>query len=291
MTRQLLLAAVCSLLAASCGGSTSDATQPAQPAKTACTREQDHFSACGLLPPTRRVDRGEAYKLTTVLGESFWLILPDELAPAIEVVAVPGVPGRVSAGLSTATARQIADRQCGYDFPSCKPETVTREKLPNNAILTRWEDASGTILDFDLTTLELGVWTLEISHPDARLAEHFARALQLSVDEDGYPRLATADPEVPLDADWDYIVFFVPSPGKLANYHQIEVIPGCEFSEKEPALDGGSDVGPELEFHEQGPASSGSWCIDGRYWVNVAFIDKPRLVRFHKKLSIVPSLG
>lgn len=289
MKWQLLLAAVCSLLAASCGGSTSDATQSAQPAKTACVQLQD-TGVCGLVPPSRRVDDGEAHKLTTVLGDSFWLILPDELAPATEVVAVPGIPARVPAGVSTATARQMADRQCGNDFPSCKPETVTRETLPSGAILTRWEDASGTLLDFDLTTLELGTWTLQISHPDARLAERFARALQSSVDEDGYPRLTSADPELPLHADWANVLVWVSSPGSPEKHHHIEVIPGCEFSTKDPAL-GGSDAGPELEFHEQGPASSGRWCVDGRYWVDVAFIDKPRLTCFHRKLRIVRSLG
>jgi hypothetical protein len=241
------------------------------------------------VPPTRQVDAGTAYKVTTVLGESYWVILPDELTPTAELIAIPGVPARVSAGLSTATAQQVADRRCGEDLPSCKPEAVTREELPSGAILTRWEDTSGTLLDLDLSTLELGTWTLAISHSDARLAERFAQALQSSVDEDGFPRLASIDPEAPLHADWDYVVLWVRTPS-APQAHQIEVIPGCDFSAKTPDL-GGSDAGPGLEFHEQGPASSGSWCVDGRYWVHVAFIDRPRLERFHQQLRIVPSLG
>lgn len=287
MRRQLLVAAVCSLLTASCGGSTSDVRQPIQVPKTACVQEQNHSSICGLKPPARRVEGGEAYKVTTVLGESFWVILPDELISTAEVVAIPGVPAPVAAGLSTATARQVADWECG-DFPSCKPEAVTREELPSGAVLTRWEDASGTILDLDLTTLELGTWTLELSHPDARLAERFARALKAEVDEDGYPRLASTDPEVRLHADWDRVVLWVPSPGTRED-HQIEVIPGCELTEKEPDL-GGADAGPELELHEPDTVAGGHWCVEGRYWVDVAFVDRPRLARFHQRLRIVPAL-
>jgi hypothetical protein len=236
------------------------------------------------------VDAGTAYKVTTVLGESFWVILPDELTPTAEVVAVPGVPARVNAGLSTATARQVADWECGEDFPSCKPVALTREALPSGAVLTRWEDKSETILDLELSTLELETWTLELSHPDARLAERLARALKSSVDEDGYPRLTSTDPEVPLHADWDSVRLWVAGPEAQKERHQIEVIPGCDFTAKTPYL-GGSDAGPGLAFHEQGPASSGRWCVDGRYWVDVAFIDRPQLERFHQKLRIFPSLG
>lgn len=197
-------------------------------------------------------------------------------------------PG-VKAGLTTAPAREAADRYCD-DFPECEPIVVTREKLPSGAVLTRWDDASGTIEDLEVTTVDFGPWTLVMQEPDAALAERVARVLSWSVDEDGYPRLASTDPEVPLDDDWAYVLLWVPNPERQGEYHLIEVIPGCEISTKEPDL-GGSDAEPELEFHPPDTVEGGRWCVDGRYWVDVAFIERPRLELLHDRLRIVPSLG
>jgi hypothetical protein len=234
------------------------------------------------------VEGGSAYKLTTVSGESFWVILGHELAPPSGVVAVPGVPVRVNAGLTTASAREAADENCD-DFSQCEANVVNRERLPAG-VLTRWDDASGTIEDLEVTTLDLGSWTLVMLEPDAALAERVARAINSSVDADGYPRLASTDPEVPLDADWAEVLLWVPNPDKEGEYYLIEVIPGCELSTKEPDL-GGSNAGPGLELHEPGTGEGGRWCVDGRYWVDVAFIERPRLELFHERLRVVPSVG
>jgi hypothetical protein len=50
------------------------------------------------------------------------------------------------------------------------------------------------------------------------------------------------------------------------------------------------DVGPDLQVNESGGTAGGTWCVDGRYWVDVASIDRPRLARLHEELRIVPSL-
>jgi hypothetical protein len=115
------------------------------------------------------VDEGTAYKLTTVAGESFWVVIPDELAPPSGVVAVPRVPIRVNADLTTAPARVAADRYCD-DFHDCEVTVVDRVAVPSG-VMTRWDDASGTIRDLDVTTVDLGQWTLVMMEPDATRAD------------------------------------------------------------------------------------------------------------------------
>jgi hypothetical protein len=117
------------------------------------------------------------------------VIVPDALATPTGVVVGPGIPIRVNAGLTTASARQAADRSCD-DFPECEPIVVSREELPAGGVLTRWDDASRTITDLEVTTWDFGQWTLVMSEPDPALAERIARALSWSGDEDGYPHLA-----------------------------------------------------------------------------------------------------
>jgi hypothetical protein len=255
----------------------AESTTKAEPA--CVPRGDGHARICALAPPHRIAEKGTAYKVTTISGESFWVVLPDELAPSSGVVVVPGVPIRVNAGLTTASAREAADRYCD-DFPKCEPIAVNREAVPVG-LLTRWDDASGTIKDFEVTTVDLGPWTLVMLEPDAALAERVARALSWSVDEDGYPRLASTDPDVPVDVDWADVVLWVPNLEEQGKYHLIEVIPGCDLSAKEPDL-GGSDAGPDLELHEPDTVEGGRWCVDGRYWVDVAFVERPRLELFTK---------
>jgi hypothetical protein len=35
----------------------------------------------------------------------------------------------------------------------------------------------------------------------------------------------------------------------------------------------------------------GRWCVDGRYWIDLGDIERPRLEAFHEKLRIVPASG
>jgi hypothetical protein len=242
-----------------------------------------HARICGLAPPRRRAEQGSAYKVTTIGGESFWVILPDELAPSSGVVAVPDVPVGVRAELTTAPAREAADRSCD-DFPACEPAVVSRERLPES--LVRWDDASGTIGDLGVTTVDLGSWTLVLPEPDADRAERVGRAIGSSVDADGYPRLTSADPGVPLSLDWAGVLLWVPDPE--GEHHLIQVVPGCELTTKEPDL-GGSDAGAELELHEPDTVSGGRWCVGGRYWVDVTFAERPALDLLHERLTIVPA--
>jgi hypothetical protein len=245
-------------------------------AEPACVPRGDgHARICGLAPP----HRSGAHKVTTIGGDSFWVILPDELAPSSGVVAVPEVPLGVRAALTTAPAREAADRHCD-GFPECEPTVVSRERLPEP--LLRWDDASGTIRDLGVTTLDLGAWTLVLPEPDARRAERVGRAISASVDADGYPRLASADPGVSLYFDWAGAHLWVAD-------HLIQVIPGCELTTKEPEDLGGSDAGPELELHEPDTPKGGRWCVEGRYWVDVTFAERPTLELLHEKLTIVPA--
>jgi hypothetical protein len=272
---------------------------PTTEGEAACVpRGHGHERICALAPPHRRVQGGSAYKVTTISGEGFWVVLPDELAPSSGVVAVPGVPIRGKAHLTTASARDAADRYCD-GFRRCEPAVVNREAVPAG-VLTRWDDASGMISDLGVTTVDLAPWTLVLPELDAGPAERVARGLSWSVGEDGYPRLASTDPEVPVDADWADVVLWVPNLGTEGKHHFIRVIPGCELSVKEPGL-GGSDAAADLQLldvvedppdtREPDTVEGGRWCVDGRYWVEVTFAERPRLELFHAKLRVVASAG
>jgi hypothetical protein len=261
----------------------------------ACVPSGDgHGRVCALAPPRRTVQGGSAYKVTTISGEGFWVVLPDELAPSSGVVAVPGVPSRGKAHLTTASARDAADRYCD-GFRACEPAVVDREAVPAG-VLTRWDDASGTIRDLGVTTLDFGPWTLVIPELDADAAERLALGLSPSLHEDGYPRLTSTDPDVPVDADWADVVLWVPDLDAEGEHHLIRVIPRCELSIKEPGL-GGSDASPELQLHdlvedppdtaEPDTVEGGRWCVAGRYWVEVTFAGRARLELLHAKLRIV----
>lgn len=259
---------------------------PATPARPACVpRNQSHDRICALAPPRRRVDDGTAYKLTTIAGESFWVVLGDEHALSSGVVAVPTVPIRVNAGLTTAPAREAADRFCD-DFRTCEVAVVDRVAVPSG-VMTRWADASGAIRDLAVTTVDLGGWTLVMSEPDARRAEQVARALRWSIDDGGYPRVTSTDRAAPVDVDWAGVALWVPDLDAQDAY--IEILPGCELSAKRPDL-GGFDAGPHLELHPPDTVDGGRWCADGRYSVDVSFAKRRRLELLHEGLRIVPSL-
>lgn len=231
-------------------------------------------------------------------GESFWVVVPDELAPSSGVVAVPGVPIRVKAELTTASARDAADRYC-QGFRKCEPVAVTREAVPAG-VLTRWDDASGSIRDLAVTTVDFHPWTLVVPELDAAVAERVARALRSSVDEEGYPRLVSTDPDLPVDADWADVTLWVPDLEAEGKHHTIHVIPGCELSTKQPGL-GGSDAEPELQpvdlavdppdTPEPDTVDGGRWCVDGHYWVLATVADQSQLERFYEQLRIAPSPG
>jgi hypothetical protein len=256
-------------------------------ARPACVpRGGSHARICGLAPPRRRVDEGTAYKLTTVAGESLWVSLPDELAAPSGVVAVPRVPIRVNAGLTTAPAPEAADRYCD-GFPECEVTVVDRVAVPSG-VMTRWDDASGTIRDLDVTTVDIGQWTLVMLEPDATRAERVARALRWSVDDDRYPRVVSTDRGVPVDVDWAGVALWAPDPAAQDAYLVIEIVPGCNLSTKQPDL-GGSDPGPDLELYEPDTVKGGRWCADDRYSVDVIFAARPQLELLHENLTVVPS--
>ena len=220
-------------LLAGCG---SEEPAPRAESKPACVPDR---RICGLAPPRR----GTSYKVTTVTGASFWVTLPAELADA-GVVAVPHAPMRLNASLTTAGPREAADRFCDQ-FPACEPIAVSRDRA-----LVRWDDASGTIRDLEVTTLDLGAWTLVLLEPDAGKAETVARAVTASVGRDGYPLL-----NGPVDAGSAGVMLWV-------GHHLVDVMPGC--------------------------ADGGTRCSGGRYRVDVHFADRPTAKLLHEELRIVP---
>jgi hypothetical protein len=248
-------------------------------------RDGSHARICGLAPPRRRLDEGTAYKLTTVTGVSFWVVLRDGLARPSGVVAVPRVPTPSNADLTTAAARDVANRYCD-GFPACEVTVVERVAMPSG-LMTRWDDASGSIRDLGVATVDLGLWTLVIAGPDSDRAARLARALQWTVDEDQYPRVASNDRGVPVHVDWAGVALWTVDPQEEDVL--IEIVPGCELSTKQPDL-GGSDAGSDLELHAPGTVDGGRWCADGRYSVDVSFAERPQLVGLHENLRIVPSL-
>ena len=263
----------------------TDQTEPVNTGAPTCVPHgSGHARVCGLAPPQRNVPGGAAHKATTITGESFWVTLSDEVASEARVMAVPGVPIRVNAGLTTAAPRAAADRYCD-EFPECKPIVVSRRELRSRGVLSRWDDESRTIEDLEVTTLDIGRWTLVISEPDPALAERIARRLRWSIDEDGYPRAASTKRDVHLDGDWAGVTLWVPDADRQGEHYLIDVIPGCDLSAKKPDLGGSEDSGSQLERHRYG----GRWCVDGRYWVDVAFIEPSRLELLHEKLTIAPT--
>ena len=255
------------LLASVAALSACDAERAGAPPARACIpRGESHARICGLTPPRRRVDDGTAHKLTTVAGESFWVVIPDALAPSAGAVAVPKVPTRVNAHLTTAPAREAADRYCA-DFHECAVTVVERVAVPSG-VMTRWDDASGTIRDLEVTTVDLGHWTLVMLEPDAARAERVARVLRWRVDADRYPRVVSTDRGVPVDVDWAGVDLWVPGREAHDEYVLIEIVPGCELSAKRPDL-GGSDARPDGR----------RWCAAGRYAVDSALGRSFRVLR------------
>jgi hypothetical protein len=246
MRRTLLLTLA---LLAGCDDETTTATTEARPACVA-----DHPWICGLAPPQRPVAGGVAYDLATVTGERFSVVLADERA----VVAAPAAPLRVNAGLTTATPREAADRVC-HDFRACTPVPVRRDGR-----ITRWDDASGTIRDLGITTVDHGDWTLVLLEPSEERARRVAQAVSYSVDADGFPRLEGE----PVREGWARVDVWV---GDVL----IDVLPGS------------CDTTPELVPHPPDSPPGGSWCADG-YAVAVHFADRPRLERLHATLRIIP---
>jgi hypothetical protein len=269
----LMIVAATAVAIAACGAEPagdSPAAEPATRARPACVpRGASHTRICALAPPFRRVDGGSAYKLTTVAGESFWAVLPDELAPPSAVVAVPGVPLGVNAGLTTAAARDAADRYCDHS-PRCEVTAVDRVRLPSG-VMTRWDDASGSHADLGVTTVDFGQWTLVMMEPDATRAARVARALRSSVDDDHYPRVVSTDRRVPVHADWAGVALWVRLEAQ-DEHLLLEIVPGCRLSTKRPDL-GGSDATADLELHEPDGPDGGRWCADGRYAVDAGFVE------------------
>ena len=265
--------------------------EPVTQARTACVpRGESHARMCGLAPPLRHVEQGSAYKLTMVAGESFWAVLPDELGRPTAVVAIPTAPIGVTAEigvnaeLTTAPAREAADRDCD-GFRECEVTVVDRVALPSG-VMIRWDDASGMIRDLEVTTVDLGQWTLVMREPDATRAEQVARALRWRAHEDRYPRVVSTNRDAVVNVDWAGLALWVQLEGQ-DEYLLLDIVPGCKLSTKQPDL-GAYDALPDLELHPPDSADGGRWCADGRYSIDAYFVEQPQLELLHETLKIIP---
>ena len=264
--RTLVSVAVIAALLCGCEGD-PPGTSTTEP-RPACVPHRDgHARICGLAPPSRAVEGGIEYDVTTVAGERFSVVLPGGLGSG--VVAVPHAPIGVKAELTTAAPREAADRFC-HGFPECRVVAVAR-----SGVVTRWDDASGAIRDLEVTTVDLGSWTLVLIEPDPARAERAARELTWAVDP--YPRVLGA---VRIHADWAGMALWVPDVD--GDDLSIAILPGCRLSAKRPDL-GGADAGPHLEFHEPGTAR---WCAVGGYAVDVSSAERPQLELLYETLRV-----
>jgi hypothetical protein len=244
-----------------------------------------------LRPPQGTIGGEAAYKLRTVTGETFWLILPDELSGG-DVFAGPSVPISLHTALSpriglTATAPDgVALRYCG--IPRCRPQAIAHKVLANGGQLTRWTDAGEMMRDLGLTTVRFDEWTLILSDGTEASREAIAGALTWHVDPDGFIQLASSDPQVAFNRNWAEVFVFVRDPAPQDYYNELEILPGCRLAEKQPDL-GGSNAGPTLDLHEEDAGSGGRWCAGDKFWVDASWADGQRLGELYEKVRVVPA--
>jgi hypothetical protein len=242
-----------------------------------------------LRPPHGTIGSEAAYKLTTVVGETFWLVLPKELSggdvfvsPSASIFVHGAISPRI--GLTAATLQEVAQRYCG-GVQGCRPEAIAHESLANGGQLTRWTDAGGANRIFELTTVRFGDWTLSLSEGSAALAEEIARGLTWHEDREGFIQLTSSNPRVSVNRDWAEMYAYVRDPVRR-DYNVLEILPGCRLAEKQPDL-GGSNAGPTLELHEPDVVSGGKWCDNGRFWIDASWADGQRLRELYEKVRVV----
>jgi hypothetical protein len=238
------------------------------PRHVACAPSQERSELfCGIAPPAARTDGGSVVRVMTVTGEAFWILLPNKRA---RVVALQGVPVRIDGlastpipGLTTANPRRAADRYCA-DFPACEPIVIERELAPNDAVVLRWDDASGTLRDLAVTTARFGPWTLVLrGHMEP--AKRIARSLEWQAGRNGFLRVSVTEAGVVLDEDWADVLLRVAPAGQQTSYG-LQITPGCHLTSKEPDL-GGDDVGPELERFPPDAGAVGAGARTGTGWM------------------------
>lgn len=240
-------------------------------------------AACGVAPPAGRVGGHTAYRVTTVAGRSFWVIWPDDLAPAGSVVAVPRVPlgglgeaGRSPLEVTTEAPHEVVARMC----PStCDPAPIVRRTLSNGAVHTGWRLAPGQAVE--VVTVQMGHWVLAVREGAVSVTEFVAETLRWGLDR-GFLLLEGPDPTYPVYADWAGVR--VVADGGDEPY-SLTITPGCELSKKRPPVR--RETGPELRVFRSRPG--GSWCAGGELWVQARGVHKGALRRLHRELMIHPA--
>lgn len=242
--------------------------------------------ACGVAPPTRRTGGHTAHRMTTVAGESFWVMWPDDPAPARKMVAIPRVPlgwlgelGRSHLQVTTDPPHDAVTQLCPSER-ICEPAPVVRQSLPNGATHTGWR--LGPRQAVDVVTVQMGHWTLALREEAESVTEFVAGILRWDLDR-GFLVLESTDPTYPVYADWAGVRILA-----LGNDdpYSLTITPGCELSQKRPDL-GRADAATGLRLLRSPPG--GEWCAGGRFWVHARDIDGRALQRLHRELMIRPA--
>jgi hypothetical protein len=251
-------------------------------------RPPDSVTTCGLSPATRRADGGTAYRVTTVAGETLWVVLPDDGGRMRRVVAVPhapigwlGEPDGSEPQITTAPSADAAARFCEA-ARACEPTAVTSKALANGTTLTGWRlRPAGRRVE--VVTLQMGIWVLALREDIPQVTEFIAGLLRWRL-EGGFLLLDSPDPTYPIYEDWAGVRIAIAGDGAP---YSLTVTPGCGLSEKRPDV-GRPDARPRLQLHRRGGVPGGEWCSGRRYWVEARNLEGASLERLHEGIEILP---
>ena len=220
----------------------------------------------------QRAEGGFAFKVASITGEAFVVVLPDATTAELRPDAPIVVDG---AALTPRQLLTTADPPAAVEpyFPLSEPAVVTSRLTERGAVVAVW-GADGYANT--LTTVDLGTWTLVLDGPDL-LSSKIADALSWEEDSSAMLRITSLDPDVILLEDWAGIQLEMVDQSAL-----VIVLPGCDLTAKQPNL-GGSVIGAELEVHPSG----GRWCANGRYFVEVITDDEAQLRSLYEGLRVL----
>jgi len=252
----------------------------------------DARSFCGVHPSSRRVDGATAYLTSTTTGEELWLVFPDEIRLAAETapLVVPGIIIEVEgrdvfegplADLTTAEPAEAA-RQ------ACRPQICEERasiSVQSGPTINTWA-GEGT----EVSTVDLGRWTLVLCCEALSVQERIARALIWDDRDDLFLTLGSTDPEVAVSADWASVLPLVHT--NLGS-HTMRILPGCSLGGREPDLGGRQVYGPELDFSpgkDDSPKGQARWCDDGEYLIDLDEVTPEEAERFHQWFDVTASL-
>lgn len=251
--------------------------------------DEEEAPSCGLTPPARRTNDGIGHHVTTVTGESFWILLPEEVVDPNGAVAFPGVllePAFVrtpTAWLSMTEERAFATQFC---TPQC---SLAADEFPGGARevdLRYWRDDRGAV-PIELATLSAGEWMVALWPIDEASSQRIAEALTYRVTKEGYLLLETIDDEVRIPDSWSDVTLSA----QLADgtRFSLQVSLGCRSSRSNHDASA-TQIDGVLKMDQDG----GNWCYEKQYALDVEFSDRSThedlLEQLHDSVRIEPVL-